>query len=127
MLTPTQGQKAEVKMEIRVKSLKFDADQKLLDYVEKKVLRLSRFSDHLDDVEVTLSLLKEPDDMSVIVGTLMNIPWIKLIISFLIYFILGYLLYASMFAYVRSLTAAGKPIEYQSQHWITILGDGDNK
>ena len=100
MLTPTQGQKAEVKMEIRVKSLKFDADQKLLDYVEKKVSRLSRFSDHLDDVEVTLSLLKEPDDMSVIVGTLMNIPWIKLIISFLIYFILGYLLYASMFAAV---------------------------
>ena len=114
-------------MEIRVKSLKFDADQKLLDYVEKKVSKLSRFSDHLDDVEVTLSLLKEPDDMSVIVGTLMNIPWIKLIISFLIYFILGYLLYASMFAYVRSLTAAGKPIEYQNQHWITILGDGDNK
>ena len=43
-------------MEIRVKSLKFDADQKLLDYVEKKVSKLSRFSDHLDDVEVTLSL-----------------------------------------------------------------------
>ncbi len=114
-------------MEIRVKSLKFDADQKLLDYVEKKVSKLSRFSDHLDDVEVTLSLLKEPDDMSVIVGTLMNIPWIKLIISFLIYFILGYLMYASMFAYVRSLTADGKPIEYQNQHWITILGEGDNK
>ena len=127
MLTPIQGQKAEVKMEIRVKSLKFDADQKLLDYVEKKVSKLSRFSDHLDDVEVTLSLLKEPDDMSVIVGTLMNIPWIKLIISFLIYFILGYLMYASMLAYVRSLTADGKPIEYQNQHWITILGEGDNK
>ncbi len=44
----------------------------------------------------------EPDDMSVIVGTLMNIPWTKLIISFLIYFILGYLLYASMFAAVGS-------------------------
>ena len=24
-------------------------------------------------------------------------------------------------------TADGKPIEYQNQHWITILGDGDNK
>ena len=35
-------------MEIRVKSLKFDAYQKLLDYVEKKVSKLSRFSDHLD-------------------------------------------------------------------------------
>jgi len=49
-------------MEIRVKSLKFDADQKLLDYVEKKVSKLSRFSDHLEEVEVTLSLLNEPDN-----------------------------------------------------------------
>ena len=52
-------------MEIRVKSLKFDADQKLLDYVEKKVSKLSRFSDHLDGMEVTLSLLKEPDNKNV--------------------------------------------------------------
>jgi ribosomal subunit interface protein len=56
-------------MEIRVKSLKFDADQKLLDYVEKKVSKLSRFSDHLDDVEVTLSLLKEPDNKNVKIQT----------------------------------------------------------
>lgn len=52
-------------MEIRVKSLKFDADQKLLDYVEKKVSKLSRFSDHLEDVEVTLSLLQEPVNKNV--------------------------------------------------------------
>jgi ribosomal subunit interface protein len=69
MLTPIHGQKAEVKMEIRVKSLKFDADQKLLDYVEKKVSKLSRFSDHLDDVEVTLSLLNEPDNKEVKIQT----------------------------------------------------------
>ena len=56
-------------MEIRVKPLKFDADQKLLDYVEKKVSKLSRFSDHLDDVEVTLSLLKEPDNKNVKIQT----------------------------------------------------------
>ncbi len=52
-------------MEIRVKSLKFDADQKLLDYVEKKVSKLSRFSESLDGMEVTLSLLKEPDNKNV--------------------------------------------------------------
>ena len=69
MITPIQGQKAEVKMEIRVKSLKFDADQKLLDYVEKKVSKLSRFSDHIDDVEVTLSLLNEPDNKEVKIQT----------------------------------------------------------
>ena len=56
-------------MEIRVKSLKFDADQKLLDYVEKKVSKLSRFSDHLEDVEVTLSLLAEPDNKNVRIQT----------------------------------------------------------
>ncbi len=32
----------------------------------------------------------------------------------------GYL-YDTMLAYVQSLTAAGKPIEYQNQNWITIL------
>ena len=56
-------------MEIRVKSLKFDADQKLLDYVEKKVSKLSRFSDHLEGMEVTLSLLKEPDNKNVRIQT----------------------------------------------------------
>lgn len=38
----------------------------------------------------------------------------------------GYL-YDTMLAYVQSLTAAGKPIESQNRHWITILGEGDNK
>ena len=56
-------------MEIRVKSLKFDADQKLLDYVEKKVSKLSRFCDHLDEVDVTLSLLNEPDNKEVKIQT----------------------------------------------------------
>lgn len=56
-------------MEIRTKSLKFDADQKLLDYVEKKVSKLSRFSDSLDDVEVSLSLLKEPENKNVKIQT----------------------------------------------------------
>ncbi len=50
----------------------------------------------------TEAVAGEPDDMSVIIGTLVNIPWAKLIVSFLIYFILGYLLYASMFAAVGS-------------------------
>lgn len=52
-------------MEIRVKSLKFDADQKLLDYVQKKVSKLSRFSDVLSDIDVTLSLCREPENKEV--------------------------------------------------------------
>ena len=47
---------------INVKSLKFDADQKLLDYVEKKVGKVEKFFDNLGDIDVTLSLSPEPEN-----------------------------------------------------------------
>ena len=50
---------------INVKSLKFDADQKLLDYVEKKVVKIEKFFDNLGDIDVTLSLSPEPDNKNV--------------------------------------------------------------
>jgi len=62
---PILGLKTEVNMEIRIKSLKFDAAQKLLDYVDKKVSKLSRFSDAVEEIDVTLSLLQEPDNKNV--------------------------------------------------------------
>lgn len=49
-------------MDIRVKSLKFDADQKLLDFVQKKVARLERFDDQIIGFEVTLSLQERPEN-----------------------------------------------------------------
>ncbi len=52
-------------MEIRVQSLKFDADQKLLDFVEKKVSKLGKFDEAITDVEVVLSLLEKPDNKDV--------------------------------------------------------------
>ena len=50
---------------INVKSLKFDADQKLLDFVEKKVGKVEKFFDNLGDIDVTLSLLPDPDNKCV--------------------------------------------------------------
>ena len=52
-------------MEIRIKSLKFDADAKLIAYVEKKVSKLEKFFDGLETVDVVLSLLSEPDNKNV--------------------------------------------------------------
>ena len=52
-------------MEIKIKSLKFDADQKLIDYVEKKVSKLDRFHDGITAAEVVLTLLQEPDNKNV--------------------------------------------------------------
>ena len=52
-------------MEINIKSLKFDADEKLLAYVEKKVAKLERFHDGAAVSNVSLSLLAEPDNKCV--------------------------------------------------------------
>lgn len=62
---PIQGRKVEVIMEIKIKSLKFDADQKLIAYVEKKVAKLERFYEGMDSIDVCLTLLKEPENKKV--------------------------------------------------------------
>ena len=49
-------------MDINIKSLKFDADQKLIAFVEKKVAKLERFYEGVKEVDVTLTLLHEPDN-----------------------------------------------------------------
>ena len=41
-------------MEIRVQSIKFNADQKLLDFVEKKVSKLPKFYDGITDVDLII-------------------------------------------------------------------------
>ena len=50
---------------INVKSLKFDADEKLLDFIEKKVGKVEKFFDNLGDIDVTLSLLPDAENKSV--------------------------------------------------------------
>ena len=52
-------------MEIRVQSIKFNADVKLLDFVEKKFSRLEKFSDGITGVDVALSLLPDHENKNV--------------------------------------------------------------
>lgn len=52
-------------MEIRVQSIKFNADQKLLDFVEKKVSKLEKFHDGIIGVDVAMSLLPEHENKNV--------------------------------------------------------------
>jgi len=46
-------------MEIKVQSIKFDADQKLLDFIEKKLGKMNKYFDAITRMDVNLSL--EPD------------------------------------------------------------------
>lgn len=55
----------EVIMEIRVQSIKFNADQKLLDFIDKKLVRVEKFFDGIVSLDVTLSLLNENENKNV--------------------------------------------------------------
>ena len=66
-------------MEISVQSLKFDADQKLLDYVQKKVDKLSRFDEGIESVDVALSLMERPENKNVKVQA--KVPGTTLIVE----------------------------------------------
>jgi putative sigma-54 modulation protein len=50
---------------INVKSLKFNADEKLLEYIDKKVGKVDKFFDNLGDIDVTLSILPDAENKSV--------------------------------------------------------------
>lgn len=52
-------------MDIKVQSIKFNADQKLLDYIDKKVGKISKFFDGIIRAEVNLSLLADPQNKNV--------------------------------------------------------------
>ena len=52
-------------MEINVQSVKFDADQKLLDFIDKKFSKLAKFNVGAERMEVTLSLLPDYDNKNV--------------------------------------------------------------
>lgn len=43
-------------MNIQIQSIKFDADKKLVDYVESKLSKLVKFNDEITSVEVYLRL-----------------------------------------------------------------------
>ncbi len=52
-------------MEIRVQSIGFTADQKLLDFIDRKLERVSKFYDAVIGVDVKLSLLQEHHNKNV--------------------------------------------------------------
>lgn len=52
-------------MEINVQSVKFDADEKLLNFVDKKFSKLEKFDDSITSVDVVLSLLPDHENKNV--------------------------------------------------------------
>jgi putative sigma-54 modulation protein len=69
----------EVSMDIRIQSLKFNADKKLIEFIEKKLSKLPKYNDQIINAEVVLSLLPEPDNKNVKI--MLNIPGNDLLVE----------------------------------------------
>ena len=54
-------------MDIRIQSPKFDADEKLTSFIEKKLAKLSTFYEEIQSIEVTLSLLPNVENKNVMI------------------------------------------------------------
>ena len=61
-------------MKLQMQSLKFDADQKLLDFVQKKADKLDLFFDKIIDGEVAFKLDKDETNENKIVEMKLNVP-----------------------------------------------------
>jgi len=61
-------------MNLKVHSIHFDADQKLLDFIEQKINKLSTFNDKILDGEVFLRLDKSDVNENKVAEIKLNVP-----------------------------------------------------
>ena len=68
-------------MKVFTQSINFTADQKLLDYIEKKIGGLEKFHDKIVDAEVFLKVQKTSEKENKITEVKINIPGNELIVK----------------------------------------------
>ncbi len=61
-------------MEVNIKSIHFDATEKLQDFIIKKVNRLTRHFENITNVEVTLTVVKPETSMNKEAGIKVSVP-----------------------------------------------------
>jgi len=61
-------------MNVRINAVKFDADTKLVEFIEKKVNKLARYFDDIINAEVFLKLENTPDLENKVVEIKLDIP-----------------------------------------------------
>lgn len=66
-------------MNVKIQSLKFDADKKLVDFVEAKVAKLDKFADRATVVDVILKLDKDNEHGNKVATIRVAVPGDELI------------------------------------------------
>lgn len=64
-------------MDIKIQSLHFDADKKLIDFINNKVKKLLQIADNIIDAEVVLKIDKSDVNDNKVVEITVNIPKIS--------------------------------------------------
>lgn len=65
-------------MHILIQSVRFDADQKLLDFVKTKLNKLERFEDKITTAEIFLKIDKDNENGNKVVNVVLAVPGGKL-------------------------------------------------
>lgn len=68
-------------MKIQMQSIRFDADRKLLDYIQKRIDKLDRIYERITDGEVIMRLEKNDQHMNKIIEFKINIPGEQLFVK----------------------------------------------
>ena len=68
-------------MKVFVQSVNFNADKKLVDFVEKKLLGLEKFHDKIIDIEVFLKVQKTSEKENKTTEVKINIPGSELVVK----------------------------------------------
>ena len=68
-------------MEVQIKAIHFDVTDKLVAFINKKIDKLSRRYETVQDVEVTLKVVKPETSMNKEAGILLNVPGEELFAS----------------------------------------------
>jgi putative sigma-54 modulation protein len=61
-------------MDIRIKAIHFDVNERLQDFIEKKVSKLGRFESEIGKVEVSLKVVKPETAMNKQVDVKVDVP-----------------------------------------------------
>lgn len=68
-------------MELQIQSVRFDADAKLLEFIEKKLAKLETFFDHIISADVVLKLEADEEKENKLVDIKLNVPGSVLVAS----------------------------------------------
>ncbi len=66
-------------MNIHIQSVKFDADKRLIEFIEKKLSRLDRFEGRTTSAQVTLRLDNDHEQGNKITSVVMQVPGSELV------------------------------------------------